>query len=536
MALGAVALAVVMTYPVAFRMDEAGRVDSLDGQWSIWNVAWIAHALTTDPGGLYDTNIFHPHPGTLAYSEANVVAGLLAIPAYLATGSAFVAHNSALLLAFVASFLTMYALVRHLTGRPAASIAPAIAFACCPYVFARIPHISLQFTAGLPLALLMLHRFVDRQTPGSAVGLAAALVLQAVAVGYYGIFAGVSVAVGVLFFAASRKLWRSPRYWALTALALVLTVVMVLPFLFPYLELQRDTGFGRSLDEAYRYSADWRAYLASAAWAHRWILPLIERWNEVLFPGFLLTLGGAVGLGFALTGAAGDRYRELAGFYTVLAAFAVWFSFGPQAGLYRWLYEAVPLFSLVRAPVRVAVLVPLCLGVLLAIALTQLLDRLGPRRGRLAAGLVTGVLTLELVEAPIQWYDAEPPSGAYRVLAELPTGPVVELPFYDAEAGFEWHAPYLVASTRHWQPLVNGYSDFHPEPFVADAPIINGFPSEEAFERLARREVRYVLVHFERRSSPDRTDWQRRLAPYRQRVTAVYEGEDAALYELMPTD
>ncbi len=63
----------------------------------------------------------------------------------------------------------------------------------------------------------------------------------------------------------------------MTALAAGVAVTTVVPFLLPYLELQRDMGFGRSLDEAVRYSADWRAYLASAAWAHRWILPLIER-------------------------------------------------------------------------------------------------------------------------------------------------------------------------------------------------------------------------------------------------------------------
>ena len=48
----AVALAAVMTYPVAVRMDDAGRVDSTDGQWAIWNVAWVAHALTSNPTGV----------------------------------------------------------------------------------------------------------------------------------------------------------------------------------------------------------------------------------------------------------------------------------------------------------------------------------------------------------------------------------------------------------------------------------------------------------------------------------------------------
>ncbi len=71
---------------------------------------------------------------------------------------------------------------------------------------------------------------------------------------------------------------------------------------------------------------------------------------------------------------------------------------------------------------------------------------------------------------------------------------------------------------------------------MADASAINSFPSDVAFDRLARRDVRYVLVHFDRRSAPDPSDWRRRLEPYRQRVAAVYESEEAALYELVPGD
>ena len=148
----AVAVAALMTYPAILNLEEAGRVDSPDGRWAIWNVAWVAHALTTDPAGLYQTNIFHPYSDTLVFAEANLVAGLLAVPAYLATGSSFVAHNSVLLIAFMLSFIGMYALARSLTDSPAASIAPAIAFACCPYIFARVPHISLQLMGGSVVA------------------------------------------------------------------------------------------------------------------------------------------------------------------------------------------------------------------------------------------------------------------------------------------------------------------------------------------------------------------------------------------------
>ena len=70
--LTALSLAVVLTYPLAFRIDSIGRVNTDDGRWSIWVVSWVAHALVTNPFGVFDANIFYPHRSTLAFSEANI--------------------------------------------------------------------------------------------------------------------------------------------------------------------------------------------------------------------------------------------------------------------------------------------------------------------------------------------------------------------------------------------------------------------------------------------------------------------------------
>ena len=169
-ALGFGVLAVCLTYPLAFHPGSLGRTDNADGQFAIWNVAWVARTLVVDPLHVFDANIFYPHRWTLAYSEANLGAGLLALPVYWFTGSPYTAFNAALLASFVLGGLGMYYLVRYLVRDRRAALIAAIPFAFCPYLFGHIPHIQLLMTAGLPFCLLLFHRLADRPTPGRAIG------------------------------------------------------------------------------------------------------------------------------------------------------------------------------------------------------------------------------------------------------------------------------------------------------------------------------------------------------------------------------
>ena len=113
----ALLVSVVMTWPLASGLGHLGRTqNSGDARFAVWNVAWVAHILTTSPRDLFDANMFFPHRDALAYSEANIGAGTLGIPAWLATGNALAAHNTVVLFAFTASVVFTWLLARRLTG------------------------------------------------------------------------------------------------------------------------------------------------------------------------------------------------------------------------------------------------------------------------------------------------------------------------------------------------------------------------------------------------------------------------------------
>jgi hypothetical protein len=528
----AVLLTAVMTWPLVLRGASAGRIDSGDGQFSIWNVAWVARTVVVDPRNLYDANIFYPHRGTLAYSEANLGAGVLAVPFYWASGgNPYVAHNAVVFLAFVLALTGAYSLVRHLTGHRGGAAVAAAAFAFCPYVFSHIPHIQLLMTAGLPYSLLAMHRFVERQTAGRAALLGLALAAQALSCGYYGIFAGLLVGFGLLVYGVSRGLWRRWPYWAGAAFSAALSMALVLPFFWPYVELQQGSGFARSLADARRWSANGYSYLAAAAWVHRWVLKFLQPWGEVLYPGTVAIVLGIAGLtGLLSRRVAGASGRDHAWFYGSVAVIAFWLSFGPNAGLYAWLYRALPVLTWLRAPSRFGLIVVLALAVLAGFGVAALLSR--SRRVALASALLVLLTMGDLFVAPLFMVDAGPVAPAYESLRESPYGPVAEFPFFAQRIEFPRHSEYMLNSTAHWRPLVNGYSDHIPTEFRAMAAPLNSFPSRESFVILKQLRARYVVFHWNFYHHRTAAEVKARLGEYSDYLRPVRLEDPVWLFEI----
>jgi hypothetical protein len=537
-AAAALALAVVMTWPLARGMSSLGRsTGGGDGLYSVWNVAWVAHALVTNPARLYDANIFYPHPLALAFSEANIGAGVVAVPAWLITGNAYAAHNSAVLFAFASALVGMWLLARHISGDSAAASIVAILFAFCPYLMTHTTHIQLLMCGGVPLVMLLTHRLADLPSMRRAILLGLALAAQGLSCAYYGIFAGLMVGYAVLFFAVTRSMWRNLLYWRAVVVAAVTAVAPVFPFFLPYLIIQRDQGFRRTIGDAVRYSANAQSYVASPAHAHIWMLDATAgwpRWIEALFPGFLLLGLGLAGL-VLLSRRSGhplpQRPRETAFLYGSLGMLAFWASFGPSAGLYSVLFR-LPLFSFLRAPSRLGVIVTLALAVLSAMTLQRLLARV-PLRARTPVAVGVGILALvELNVLPFPWERAQPIPAAYAQLRTLPRGPLAEFPYYGERPVFHLHTQYMLFSTAHWQPMINGYSDHIPQDFRDSAAALATFPSHEAFAALRQDRVRYIGVHWD--MFVGRADTVReQLIPYLPYLRRIASDETMTLYEIM---
>jgi hypothetical protein len=112
----------------------------------------------------------------------------------------------------------------------------------------------------------------------------------------------------------------------------------------------------------------------------------------------------------------------------------------------------------------------------------------------LAAAAFVIVANLESLRAPIRYqrFTGIPP--LYSLLATEPHVVLAEVPFYPRQATFE-NGEYVLNSTAHWRPLMNGYSGYTPASYVKFADAFWYFPRDYAIDAMRRAGVTHVMVH-----------------------------------------
>jgi len=275
-ALGYTALAIVFTWPLALGLDRDVPGDLGDSLLNMWILGWGAEHVPrlmtgeTTWAGFWNANIFHPEPYSLALSEHMFAQALQIAPVQALTGNLILGYNLLFLSTFVISAIGAYLLGRDLTGDWRAGLIAGLVFGFLPYRVSQIPHLQVMSSQWMPLALWGIHRYIWHGSLRALAGGTVALVFQNWSCGYY-----------VLYFApfvplfAAQQLWsagrlRDARLWSGLAIAAVITTALTMPFLLPYLEVQRLYAFERPYGEVLTFSANVWSYATAAEPIHLW--------------------------------------------------------------------------------------------------------------------------------------------------------------------------------------------------------------------------------------------------------------------------
>jgi hypothetical protein len=484
-----VLLAIVHTWPLAARPSVYSRVDNGDYSLNVWAVDWIARTLPTNPAHLFDANIFHPARLTLAYSEPLILQGVLAIPGAWSGLDSITSFNLVLIAGFALSGWAFALLVHRDTGSWTAGLIAGSAVAFNAHALVRIAHIQALHLELVPLVFVALDQLLATGRTKYAVSLGASLALQATASIYLLVFTGWAVLSAWLARLAEWR--RRPRVTAVWILAAGTACALVLlPIIWPYVELARAQGMVRGIGETRRCTASWTDYLYTgsrvhyAAWSHRF-----GDSADANFPGLIVSSLAV----FALLGGGGRSPRIR--MWVAIVVGSVLLSAFPRLPGFAWLHANVPALGAIRCYSRAGQMALVGMGVLAGYGAARLFGRLGTARMAALAGIGLAVaINLEALRAPF-WYREFPGiPPIYDRLREEPHAVVVELPFYDRRSFFG-NADYMINATRHRHPIVNGYSGFAPPDFDAVAQALRTFPADAALERMHQLGVTHVVVH-----------------------------------------
>ena len=487
-----VLLAVIHTWPLASNPAHLSRNDNGDTLLNTWAIAWVAHQLPRAPHRLFDANIFFPERLTLGYSEAMIVQGVLAMPILAAGGSPVLAYNLVLLAGFALTGWAFCLLVRRWTGSWAAGYVGGSLAAFNSHVLTHLPHLQTQHVEFVALMLFALDRLVVSRRFRDAVWLGVSFALQGLTSVYLLVFMTWMLLLAVLG-RAREWLRREPaRMLGLLVAASATATFLMAPYLVAYYALHRLTGLERTVNEARRYAGSWADYLSTGSRLHfaLWSHGFVETAVSSNFPGLTALVLVALALAWP------DTRRDVRVQMCMVAAVGcAAISMLPNTPIYPPLHRLILLFRAVREPANLGQIVLLMLAVVAGFGVAGLACRWHHTRTWPVVGVVLcGLVNLEALRAPLQYTPFSEIPPIYGVLAPQPGGVVIELPFYEPRLFFG-NAVYMLNSTRHWRPMLNGYSGFRPASYDETYSAIQGFPDDASLVALHQRGVTYVVVH-----------------------------------------
>lgn len=288
---GCALLTLLSCTPLLTRFSSALPSDLGDPALNTWILWWNAHAVPlTD--AWWNAPMFAPAPNAFALSEALLSLTVVTTPLIKLGASPVAAYNTMFLLAGPLAALGAYLLAWQLTRRRSAAVIAALAFGFSPYRVAQLPHLQMEWTCWLPLALYCLHRFIEHSQRRWLVGLGACWLMSSLTNGYFLFFLPVLVAMWIAWFVRER------RHLVQVLATLLLASLPVLPLLLAYRERQHALGLQRGIDEIQSFSAD-----ATALWAASTRLPVSRLWTlpprpeGELYPGLVVVALVIIGLG-----------------------------------------------------------------------------------------------------------------------------------------------------------------------------------------------------------------------------------------------
>lgn len=510
-------LTVLITWPLAFRLDSSLFGDYGDSRGTVWGI-WakisslldgaINHLVAAPFGVIADRGFSQP-----------VTEWLYAILARLF--SEIVAYNLYVLLAFPLTAIATYFLLDRLLHNKTAAFVGGLVFGFCPAAVMQAVggHASYAFNAFIPVFLMALLYNRVQRTPLSAFYVGACFALIALTALYIGYFA---IYVAIYFFVfdiLSCNAKNRPAIFRNYFYAAIFAVALILPF--EYNEIYRQiisgantlktAGHIRNFGDLNTYSSRYWEFLIPSI-DHPFLGDFTQYFVQTHLHGsntYEQTLYlGLVPVGLLLAGiifiARGKLETEHRTYFLFFAFGALWMYFLSLPPLISigsisvptvsyFAYKIAPMF---RVYARFGILVNFFVACAIAVVLTHLYQRMPRARYYALLAVLLPLLVFEYWSVPPNYALAvDRPPEVYQWLAKEPGDVIIaEYPMTTNDE-FAFYT-YLFWQRIHNKKLVNGAARDNAAAWDFFEKVKN-LDDAQTPVLLKSVGVKYIIVHTE---------------------------------------
>ncbi len=232
-----------------------------DAMFNAWTLARDQHCILAQSCPQYiNSNIYYPHPDTMLYSETQLSAGLLTLPLYWINNSPLFSYNIWTVISFFLSGWFVYLLVKHISrGNEVVSVLAGLAFEFAPFKIAAVSHLQSLSIFYLPLAILMVLKYLEKKNIKWLVFLWLSLVLQFYASWYQMAFVLLAMSVLILGLIAFRL--TKPKQILMLGAAVALAIATTMPLAVQYVRFSKANHAAFSVADQTKYASSLADYL-----------------------------------------------------------------------------------------------------------------------------------------------------------------------------------------------------------------------------------------------------------------------------------
>ncbi len=559
---------IIFFWPVLVRLgtySEGG-----DAMFNAWTLARDHHCLLRQNcPNFADGNIYFPNKDTMLYSETQLSVGLVSLPLRLISQNPIFYNNVMTVFSMFMIGFFMYLLAKHLSrNQELLSIMAGLIFEFSPYRMPAVWHLQNLSICMLPLAVLMILKFVQKPLKRYIIVLFLSLSYVFFASWVQMVF--VLMVVGVLLLGLWVFKMARHRQLLIAATVVFMAILCTLPLMKQYIDFSKQSNAKFGLSDQIMYSSSLADYF-------------IPHSGTLL--GKLLNVTGATitknsynpdsasYMGFGLYGVAFlsvffvCRYRKskpdkgndakLIALFSLVGLIGFVISLGPLLKVfgsytYGWLPDGskltfplpwlainkiFPQLSFIRAIGRAAAITLFALCCLLAIYSHYSRRYFSQKQFRISMGIVIALIVVEILPAhtiamspvPYTYHWSIPKVYKYiknndsidRILI-LNT----DLDYKDAPLPIA-RAEQVLWAGYHNKNIFNGYSGYEPAQYKTQLGDFKDFTTEDV-PKLKKLGIRYVLLDKSLVSkTPDLHISLDRILPAR-----IYSDERFNLYQI----